>query len=486
MINLILDPHARELATKLDGLPLALATAGAYLSQVSTSLADYLRYYNSSWLRLQETSPELSSYEDALYSTWNISYKHIHSRNESAGKLLQLWAYFDNQDLWYALLAGGSKCSPEWFSTIIDDELNFNEAIRLLCDHALIESHGVSGGYGMHSCVHAWIMHVLNSERDTPMAKLALNCVSSAIPDETVFEYWALQRRLLPHANRCLELVYDASIFDLENSDYILDAAHKLGILYSDQGKMKEAEEMYLRALAGYEKTWGSEHTSTLNTVNNLGALYSDQGKMKEAEEMYLRALTGYEKAWGPEHTLTLDTVNNLGLLYSNQGKMKEAEEMYLRALTGYEKAWSPEHTSTLRTVNNLGLLYKNQGKRKEAEEMYLRALTGYEKAWSPEHTLTLNTVNNLGALYSDQGKMKEAEEMYLRALAGYEKVWGPENKRSLDTTYNLAVMYKERLMFRDAAKHFELVVQGYTKILGPEHSETVEALDQWKGCKGK
>ncbi len=40
--------------------------------------------------------------------------------------------------------------------------------------------------------------------------------------------------------------------------------------------------------------------------------------------------------------------------------------------------------------------------------------------------------------------------------------------------------------MFKDAAKHFELVVQGYTKILGPEHSKTVEALDQWKGCKDK
>ncbi len=444
MINLILDPHARELATKLDGLPLALATAGAYLSQVSASLADYLRYYNSSWLRLQETSPELSSYEDrALYSTWNISYKHIRSRNESAGKLLQLWAYFDNQDLWYALLAGGSKCSPEWFSTIIDDELNFNEAIRLLCDHALVESHGVSGGYGMHNCVHAWIMHVLNSERDIPMAKLALICVCSAIPDKTVLEYWALQRRLLPHANRYLKLVYNASIFDLEN-DQILNAAFNLGFLYSDQGKMKEAEEMYLRALTGFEKAWGPEHTSTLDTVNNLGALYSDQDKMKEAEEMYLRALTGKEKARGSEHTSTLDTVNNLANLYSIQGKMKEAEEMYLRALTGYEKAWGSEHTSTLETVNNLGLLY------------------------------------------SDQGKMKEAEEMYLRALAGYEKAWGSEHISTLDTIYNLAIMYMKRLMFEDAAKHFELVVQGYTKILGPEHSETVEALDLWKSCKGK
>ncbi len=57
---------------------------------------------------------------------------------------------------------------------------------------------------------------------------------------------------------------------------------------------------------------------STLNTVNNLGLLYADQGKMAEAEEMYMRALRGYEKAWGLECTSTLDTVNNLGYLYAD------------------------------------------------------------------------------------------------------------------------------------------------------------------------
>jgi hypothetical protein len=46
---------------------------------------------------------------------------------------------------------------------------------------------------------------------------------------------------------------------------------------------------MYMRALRGYEKAWGAEHTSTLETVNNLGNLYSDQGKMAEAEELWLR-----------------------------------------------------------------------------------------------------------------------------------------------------------------------------------------------------
>ena len=69
------DPDAVAIARELNGLPLALATAGAYLDQVSTSFSDYLRLYNSSWLKLQQTSPEVISYEDrALYSTWKLSF----------------------------------------------------------------------------------------------------------------------------------------------------------------------------------------------------------------------------------------------------------------------------------------------------------------------------------------------------------------------------------------------------------------------------
>jgi len=89
-----------------------------------------------------------------------------------------------------------------------------------------------------------------------------------------------------------------------------------------------------------------------------LGLLYADQGKLVEAEEMYQRALDGYEKAWGPEHTSTLITVNNLGLLYKDQGKLVEAEKMYQRALEGYERLRGPTHPSTKairRNLSNLG-----------------------------------------------------------------------------------------------------------------------------------
>lgn len=78
----------------------------------------------------------------------------------------------------------------------------------------------------------------------------------------------------------------------------VINSINRLGDLYRGQGKLKEAEEMYGRALEGYEKTLRCDHTSTLNTVNNLGNLYRDQDKRKEAEEMYggrfLSVVLGY------------------------------------------------------------------------------------------------------------------------------------------------------------------------------------------------
>jgi tetratricopeptide (TPR) repeat protein len=73
---------------------------------------------------------------------------------------------------------------------------------------------------------------------------------------------------------------------------------------------------MYQRALQGYEKALGPDHTSTLNTVNDLSLLYADLGRLEEAEKMYQRALQGYEKAMGHEavdtHVPALNTLENL------------------------------------------------------------------------------------------------------------------------------------------------------------------------------
>ncbi|KAI9773494.1 MAG: hypothetical protein M1839_002076 [Geoglossum umbratile] len=479
---LVLDPDAIKLAKELDGFPLALATAGAYLDQVAINLSDYLRLYKQSWAQLQESSPALDSYEDrTLYSTWQISFDHVKQQNGLSAKLLCFWAYFDRQDLWLELLQHSDSNDPDWVRELTKDELSFHQAVRVLSSHGLVEVDtfsqeiNESRGYSIHGCVHTWTIHVLNHEWDYDLARLAVKFVASHAPGQRDFRPWLTQRRLLQHATRCLYMFSNNLVVD----DELADECHGLGLLYADQGKPAEAEQMYQRALQGKEKAWGPEHMSTLDTVNNLGNLYADQGKLVEAEQMYQRALQGKEKAWGPEHTSTLKTVHNLGLLYADQGKLVEAERMYQRALQGKEKACGPEHTSTFNTVNNLGLLYADQGKLVEAEQMYQRALQGNEKAWGPEHTLTLDTVNNLGNLYADQGKLVEAEQMYQRALQGFEKAWGPEHTSTLKTVNNLGLLYANQGKLVEAEQMYQQALQGYKQALGTDNIITyVPALN--------
>ncbi len=438
----------------------------------------------TSWLELQRTSPQIISYEDQkIYSTWNLSYSHIRKEDYSAAKLLELWAYFDNQDLWYDLLkAGKSKTAPAWFDHIVGTKLAFQAAISKLQKHALIESLTASDGYSMHPCVHAWASSALRKTVEDESMRLALTCVGQSIPTEPAPGDWILRQRLIPHSERGLQLL---RVWNEENKgsdnieDCVLQFHANLGSLCRAQGKLTEADSMYQRALIGREKALGRDHTSTLDTVNNLGNLYRDQGKLSEAELMYQRALIGYEKVFEQDQTSTLDTVNNLGVLYWTQGKLTKAESMYQRALIGYEKALGRDHKSTLETVNNLGILYRDQGKLIEAESMYQRALTGYEKALGRDHTSTLKTVNNLGILYKDQGKLTEAESMYQRALAGYTRNPSLNTISQLNPFYNMGLLSRDLQNFERAKGFFNQAYEGCKKLLGPQHAKTIEALNQ-------
>ncbi len=100
--------------------------------------------------------------------------------------------------------------------------------------------------------------------------------------------------------------------------------------------------------LQGYEKAWGPEHTSTVDTVNNPANIYADQGKLAEAEQMYQRTLQGYEKVLGLDNIITyipaLNTTLNLGFLFESQADIAKARIMYSKALIRYEKVFGPDH----------------------------------------------------------------------------------------------------------------------------------------------
>jgi tetratricopeptide (TPR) repeat protein len=487
--------EGEQLLARLDGLPLAIAQAGAYLEGSGVELALYLSFYEQQWNKLMESDyladAPLQDYPDrSVWTTWVISYQAIRDKHEATANLLLLWSFLDNKDLWHGLFATACEKSTVaarmllgWIGDIASSELEFSRAMQLLRNYSLVEEVVETRSYATHPVVHQWARHSQGKHFAIALSRVAVVAVGWNVPESSTRDYATLQRRLLPHAQACSRQIIKREadwglsvnkepVEDInasEEQETVLTAINLLGNLYANQGKLGEAEQMYERALRGREEALGPNHTLTLNTVNNLGNLYANQGKLGEAEQMYERGLREREEALGPNHTLTLNTVNNLGNLYADQGKLGEAEQMYKRALRGREEALGPTHTLTLDSIHCLGNLYAQQGKLSEAEQMYERAMRGYEEALGPNHTSTLNTVNNLGNLRKYQGELGEAEQMYERALRGYEEALGPSHMSTLRTANNLGNLYAQQGKLSEAEHMYNRALRGYEEAPGEE-----------------
>ncbi|KAI9890869.1 MAG: hypothetical protein M1814_003508 [Vezdaea aestivalis] len=496
--------HMETLIERLNGLPLALAQAASFMRQTNSSISKYLQLYNNTWNDLQAKEARLEFLRReyggrSIHTTWSVSFDHLQKTDQAAAKMLQLWSYLDNREIRYDLFANEEslnsdiyKTLPDWFRGIVSNELDFKQTMATLLDYSLIEAKERLDAYAVHPVVHEWCYNSVDLESHRAFMSLAAITIGSAVPSVARKDYATTQSRLLPHAYRWSSLSSNEVSRKLgpDNSTELLASFNKLGNLYLDQGRLAEAEAMFTRALAGFEKALGQDHTSTLNTVNNLGNLYQKQGRLAEAEAKYTRALAGFEKALGPNHTSTLNTVNNLGNLYQEQGRLAEAEAKYTRALAEFEKAPGPDHTSALKIVNNLGNLYQKQGRLAEAEAMYTRAISGYEKALGRDHTSTLETVYNLGNLfYKNQDRLADAEAMYTRALSGYEKALGRDHTSTLAVILNLGVLCldQDRQAEADtdakaeaevkAEALFTRVLSGYEKALGRDHTSTLDMV---------
>ncbi len=76
----------------------------------------------------------------------------------------------------------------------------------------------------------------------------------------------------------------------------------------------------------------GRLETHAAASLNNLASLYHAQGKHTEAEPLYRRALAIWEKALGPEHPHVAASLKNYARLLRETGRGAEATRMEARA----------------------------------------------------------------------------------------------------------------------------------------------------------
>src|SRR5262249_28265443 len=105
---------ARALADELDGLPLALEQAAAYIVAEGATFQDYLKSYRSGRLaRLRKSRPALGHYPESVATTWAVNFAAVEAQSEAAADLLRLSAFLAPDLIPFELLArGASQLGP--------------------------------------------------------------------------------------------------------------------------------------------------------------------------------------------------------------------------------------------------------------------------------------------------------------------------------------------------------------------------------------
>jgi len=313
---------AREIVHAMDGLPLALDQAGAYLEETQESLSNYLALYQQQRAALlKRRGGLLPHHPDSVATTWSLAFEHIERDNPAAIELMRLCAFLAPDAIPDELITEGAPHLGPVLHPVVADRSRLNAVLAALLNYSLIRRDAATHTLSIHRLVQAVIQDEMDEQTQHQWAGRAVRAVRQGFPfDEPA--PWPRSQRYLPHALACEALIKHWDIF--------LDAAAALlnnaGWYLRARGQYQEAEPLQQEALAIGEKQYGINHPNTFYLLNNLAILYRHRGKYDEAEPLYQRALAIYEKVLGPEHPDTVRVRENYSILLQQIKRRQEQQ----------------------------------------------------------------------------------------------------------------------------------------------------------------
>jgi tetratricopeptide (TPR) repeat protein/DNA-binding XRE family transcriptional regulator len=515
---------ALEISRLLDGLPLALDQAGAYIEETGCSPADYLeRYQRYQAPLLERRGRRAQEHPHSVSTTFALAFEQVQRANPAAADLLRLCAFLAPDAIPEELIATAVAEADSPLQPLAADPLALDEAYAALRRASLVRRNAESKMLTIHRLVQAVLKEGMDKQTQRLWAERAVRLVNRAFP-EPELEDWSRCQALLSHALICASLIANhqfcfpdaahllrhagwyqrqrgqfapaqqllqqaLALYEQMGETALLDVALTLNNLAAVswyQGHYTLAEQFCRRALTIWEQVLGPQHPQTASGYNGLGILAWSQGHYAEAAAMYQRAVAILEQALGPDHPRLADALGNLATAYQALGDYRQAESLLLRALSIGEQQAGPEHPVITSHLNDLGELYRVQGRYEEAEPLFQRALAICERAYDADYPGIAHALNNLAEVYLAQGRCEEAEPLLQRALVIREHSLGVNHQLTAHTLDDLGQLAERRGHYTQALDLYQRALTIYEQALGPEHPDTVAVREGYTRLREK
>lgn len=261
------------------------------------------------------------------------------------------------------------------------------------------------------------------------------------------------------------------------DSSEVVEAMNNLAGQYYAQGRYREAEKLYVKALDMAQRLdAGNDHSRSMaRSLNNLANLYYAQQRYVEAQPLFERALEtlGWPSAGGDDDSGGDDsdvaaTLNNLAELHSAMGRFEQAEPLFLKTLAMRRRlARDGDSTAVARTLNGLGLMLNAAQRPEEASQVCVRALDMRQRLHGEADSNNVaRALNNLALVHDSRRNFTEAEPLLVQALEMRRRIAHNGDSREVAASLtNLAGMYYAQRRYSEAGPLYEEALAMYTRL---------------------
>ncbi|MDZ7962310.1 MAG: tetratricopeptide repeat protein [Aulosira sp. DedQUE10] len=464
---------AETISREMDGLPLALDQAAAFIEETPSSLAEYLQFYREEGARLLAERGELAIDHPSVTITFSLAFEKVLQRNPTAADLIWVCAFLAPDAIPEEIFTEGGAELGENLSRLANKPLDLLKVIAEAGRFSLIYRNPTNKTFDIHRLVQEVLKAEMDEDKRRLWAERTVCAVTQVFPNAE-YANWRDCDRLLPHARVVINWISQYQ-FELETAALLLN---RTGYYLKERGQYSEAEPLYQTALSLRQRLLGQEHPDVATSYNNLAALYRSQGRYSEAEPLYQTALSLRQRLLGQEHPDVATSYNNLALLYYSQGRYSEAEPLLQKALSLWQRLLGEEHPDVATSYNNLALLYDSQGRYSDAEPLLQKALSLRQRLLGEEHPDVATSYNNLALLYYSQGRYSDAEPLLQKALSLRQRLLGEEHPDVASSYNNLALLYDSQGRYTEAEPLFQKALSLLQRLLGEEHPHVASSYN--------
>ena len=477
---------AERIVQEMDGLPLAIVQAGAYIEETGCNLEDYLSLYAEHRKELlARPSRLIPDYPETVATTWALSFEQVKKESAAAADLLCLCAFLAPDAIPEEMLTRGAAELGPVLGAVVGDTFKLNEALEVLRRYSLVRRNADTHMLSIHRLVQTVHCDSMDQETQRIWAERSVRAMNAAFPVidyGTDKNYQHYLQYYLPHVQECATLITQYDLHFLEAAQLL----HQAGAFLFFHGFYPQSQSLHRQALTIRRQVLGSDHPNVAESLNVLGMLSRNQGDYEQAEEFHQQALIIREKTLGPHHPATIQSLNNLGVLYRVQGKYEQAEPLLQEALSIHQESLGFEHPDTLISFINLAKLYVEQHKVEQSEQLLQQVLATSERILEPEHPLIAQSLNLLARLSYGQGNHEQAETLWKRALTILEKTFGSEHPATAEPLNDLAELYFAQGRYLQAQSFCQRVLSIREKTLGSNHPDTIAVRKRLINISGK